>query len=86
MLSSPYFIKKRPVSQKHCGAMLFLQNFQEKIPAVKLIFGQKDINSVKTKLYYGPKKSIWTPCCHTHIWTESVNSVKLHYIMGQNSQ
>ena len=38
--------------------MLFLQNFQEKIPAVKLIFGQKDINSVKTKLYYGPKKSI----------------------------
>ena len=55
LLSSPYFIKKRPVSQKHCGAMLFLQNFQEKIPAVKLIFGQKDINSVKTKLYYGPK-------------------------------
>ena len=33
--------KKRPFSQKHCAPMSFFQNFHEKPPAVKTIFGQK---------------------------------------------
>ena len=33
--------KKRPCSQRHCVAMSFFQNFHEKPPAVKTIFGQK---------------------------------------------
>ena len=47
LLSSPYFIKKRPFSQKHCALMSVFQNFYEKLPAVKPIFGPKNVNSVK---------------------------------------
>ena len=57
LLSSPYFIKTRPFSQKHCGLMSVFQNFYEKLPAVKPIFGPKNVNSVKTTLSYGPQKS-----------------------------
>ena len=39
----------------------FSKLFRGKIPAVKPIFGQKHVNSVKTPLYYGFKKSIGYP-------------------------
>ena len=32
--------------------MSFFQNFYEKPPAVKTIFGQKNVNSLKNTLYY----------------------------------
>ena len=57
LLSSPYLIKKCPVSQKHCSDAIF-SNLVFKSPAVKPIFCQKNVNSVKTTLYYGPKKSM----------------------------
>ena len=41
LLSSPYFIKKRPVSQKHGALMSVFQFFYEKFPAVKPIFYKK---------------------------------------------
>ena len=40
---------------------IFFQIFHEKPPAVMHIFGQNNVNSVKTTLYYGPKKSIGCP-------------------------
>ena len=59
LLTCPYFVKKRPFSQKHCAFMsLFFQFFYEKPPPLMPIFGQKNLHSVKTTLYYGPKKSI----------------------------
>ena len=59
ILTCPYFVKKRPFSQKHCAFMsLFFQFFYEKPPPLMPIFGQKNLHSVKTTLYYGPKKSI----------------------------
>ena len=39
--SSPDFIKKRPVSQKHGALMSVFQFFYENFPAVKPIFGKK---------------------------------------------
>ena len=50
LLSSPYFIKKRPVSQKHGALMSVFQFFYEKFPAVKPIFGKK--TSILFKLHY----------------------------------
>ena len=50
--------KKRPFSQKHSAPMSFFSNFHEKSLPVMPIFGQKNVNSVKTTLYFGPKKSI----------------------------
>ena len=41
-----------------CSHVLFFQIFNEKLPAVMHMIGQKNVNSVKTTLYYGPKKSI----------------------------
>ena len=39
----------------------FFQNFHEKLTAVMHLIGQKNVNSVKTTLYYGSKKSIGCP-------------------------
>ena len=50
--------EKRPFSQKHSALMSFFLIFHEKPPAFMPIFGQNNVNSVKTTLYYGPKKSM----------------------------
>ena len=61
LLSCPYFVKKRPFSQKHCALKYFFFKFlYKKPPAVIPIFGPKNVNSVKNT-HYGPKKSIG---CH----------------------
>ena len=46
---------KRPFSQKHAAPMSFISNFHGKSLPVMPIFGQKNVNSVKTTLYYRPK-------------------------------
>ena len=44
-----------------CSHVLFFHFFHEKLPAVMHMIGQKTVNSVKTTLNYGPKKSIGCP-------------------------
>ena len=39
----------------------FFQIFHEEHPTVMPVFGQKNVNSAKTTLYYGPTKSIGCP-------------------------
>ena len=50
--------KIRPFSQKILFPCSFFQIFHQKTPAVMSIFGQKNAISVKTTIFYGPKKSI----------------------------
>ena len=57
LLVSPYFIKKRLVFQNTVLSSNF-SNFSWKTPP---IFGQKNVNSFKTTIYYGPNKSIRCP-------------------------
>ena len=52
------FVKKSPLSQKHALPMSFFQIFHEKSIPFMSIFGQKNVNSVKTTLYYRPQNSI----------------------------
>ena len=47
--------KIRPFSQKYSAPMSFFSNFHGKSLPVMPIFGQKNVNSVKTTLYYRPK-------------------------------
>ena len=62
MLSCPYFVKKNVHPLKNTMLSChFLQICHEKTLAVMPIFGQKSVDSVKTKLYYGLKKSIRYP-------------------------
>ena len=49
-LKSRFCQKKRPFSQKHCAPMSFFQNFHDKPPAFKTLFGQKNVNTVKITL------------------------------------
>ena len=59
LLSWSYFVKKNDYALKNTVLLChFFQIFHEKPPAVMPIFGQKNVNSVKTTLYYGPKKSM----------------------------
>ena len=44
-----------------CSHVIFFFNFSGKTHVVMPIFGQKSVNSVKTTLDYGPKKSIGWP-------------------------
>ena len=50
--------KKRPFSQKNIVLTLFFQIFAWKTSCFHTHIKSKNFNSVKTKLYYGPKKSI----------------------------
>ena len=51
--------KKRPFSKKKLRSHgIFSQIFNEKPSAANPIFDQKNVNSVKTTIYFGPKKSI----------------------------
>ena len=62
--------KKRPLSQKYNYLMSFLSKF---LPfAATPLFGQKNVNSVKTTLYYRPKKS---GCLFFLIFQEIINSL-----------
>ena len=66
--------------------MSFLsQIFREKLSAAKPIFGPKNVNSVKTTLYFGlqkPKDALLFPfftknnCSFTHILSKNVHSLK----------
>ena len=49
--------KKRPFYKKHCSH-IFFQIFEWKTSCFHTHIKSKNFNSVKTKLYYGPKKSI----------------------------
>ena len=65
---------------------LFFQLFHEKPPAVMPIYSKKNVNSAKTTLYYGPKKSKRFVCLFTiltkyycsqdHILSKNVLSLK----------
>ena len=57
----PIFCQKIHSLKNTALSCHFFQIFHEKPPAVMPIFGQKNVNSVKTTLYYGPKKSIGCP-------------------------
>ena len=62
LLSSPYFCRKNANPFKNTMLSChFLQIFDEKTQAVMRVFGQKSFDSIKTKLYYGLKKSIGYP-------------------------
>ena len=52
--------KKRPFSQKHC-ALMSIKKKSWKTPCCHAYIWSKNVNSVKTILYYGPKKSIECP-------------------------
>ena len=54
----PIFVKKRPFPQTHSSLMSFFLICHAKPPAILPIYMVKKSKSVKTTLYYGPKKSI----------------------------
>ena len=70
MLSCPYFVKKKSIlSKTQCSHVIFF-NFLWKIPYCHAHIWSKNVNSVKTALYYGPTKSIgcpFFPICHEKI-------------------
>ena len=58
LLSCPYQSKKRPFSQKHCALMcFFFFKFFMKNSCCRAHDWSKNVNFVKTTLYFGPKKS-----------------------------
>ena len=58
----------------------FFQFFHEKPCILMPIFGQKNVNPVKTTLYYGLEKSLSRKksmlSCHAHILSKNLNSLK----------
>ena len=62
LLSCPYFVKKPLFSKKTRRYHVFsLEFFIKNRNTVMPKSGQKNVNSVKTILSYGPKKSKWYP-------------------------
>ena len=57
LLSCPYQSKKRPFSQKHGALMCFFFKFFMKNSCCRAHDWSKNVNFVKTNLYFGPKKS-----------------------------
>ena len=55
LLSSSCIMKKRPISQKHCALMSFFSSFLWKTPAVKPIYRQKTVQSLKITLFWAKK-------------------------------
>ena len=79
--------KIRPFSQNVLFPCSFFQIFHQKTPAVMSIFGQKNTNSVKTVLFYGPKKSIKFPFFQKIARKYpiiSTNKIKLHFKIPYN--
>ena len=83
----PIFEQNYVKSVKTLGARaIFFKIFNEKTPSFIHMVGQKNVNSVKTTLFYGPKKSIGSPyfptfhekkyCSHAHILSKNVHSLK----------
>ena len=67
----PIFCHKNVHSLTNTGLWChFFHNFHEKPPVIMPIFGQKSVNSAETRLYYGPKKSIW---CTIFSWLHFAN-------------
>ena len=54
----PYFVKKTSILTKNIVLTLFFQIFAWKTSCFHTHIKSKNFNCVKTKLYYGPKKSI----------------------------
>ena len=52
-----YFVKNA-LSLKNTVLCVFFQICHENLPAVLPIIGQRNVKSVKTKLYYGPKSQL----------------------------
>ena len=50
-----YYEKTSVLSKTLCSCPFFLQVFYEKPPAVKAIYGQKDVKSVKITLFWAKK-------------------------------
>ena len=57
----PIFCRKTSILSKTRCSHFICFKFSWKTPAVMPIFGHKSLNSVKTTLYYRPKKSIGYP-------------------------
>ena len=53
----PILVKKRPFSQKHNALMCFFFKFFMKNSCCRAHDQSKNVNFVKTTLYFGPKKS-----------------------------
>ena len=53
--------KKCPFFQKHCALMSIFFKIFIKNPLLSCPYLIKNVNSIKTTLYYEPKKSIWCP-------------------------
>ena len=62
LLSCPYFVKKTLFSKNTAIPCLFFRIFIQNRNTVMPKSGQKNVNSVKTILSYGPKKLKWSPC------------------------
>ena len=63
LLSCPYFVKKTSILSKTVCSHVTFSIFLWKTPAVMPSFGQKNVNSVKTTLYYGTNKVYSMPFC-----------------------
>ena len=61
LLSCPYIVKQRPFSQKNIVISYHFFKFFMKNPLLSYPYLVKKNYSVKTTLYYGPKKSIGCP-------------------------
>ena len=82
LLSCPCFIKQASIlSKTRCSHVIF-SNFSLKSLPVRPIFGKKNVNSVKTKLYYRPNRSLG----HL-IWSEFTGKITaLMHIFYQKRQ
>ena len=70
LLQCRYFVKKTFILLK----MSFFQIFHEKPHAGMPIFGQKNVNFVKTTINYGPKKSKGCPFVSYFFARKNINS------------
>ena len=76
LFSCPYFVQKTSIlSKKTVLSSHFFQLLHVKPNAVMPIFGQNNVNSCTTTLYYGPKKSIGCPLFS--IFHEKINALML---------
>ena len=69
------------LSKIRCSHVIFFQFFHEKPCILMPIFGQKNVNPVKTTLYYGLEKSLsrkksMLPC-HADILSKNLHSLKI---------
>ena len=75
LFSCPYFVKKTSILSKTPSSQVFFFIFHVKPNAVMPIFGENNVNSVTTTLYYGPKKSIGCPFSLSRFFTKKITAV-----------